>query len=122
MNMAGKIGEFPIQVETDADLSACGSAEPFALRVLGDSMEPEFWDGCIIVIDPTGIARSGAYVLAVDDNEEYIFRQLIIEGERHLLRALNPGYEDVPIEGLERVKGVIVQRAGTRRKHRKRYD
>jgi SOS-response transcriptional repressor LexA len=120
--MAGKIEEFPIHIETDADLSACGGAEPFALRVMGDSMEPEFWDGCIIVIDPTGIARTGAYVLALDDSDEYIFRQLIIEDGRHSLRALNPGYDDVPIEGLDRVKGVVVQRAGTRRKHRKRYD
>jgi len=30
------------------DGSSCGG-EPFALRVIGDSMAPEFEDGCIIV-------------------------------------------------------------------------
>jgi len=27
------------------DSSGCASSEPFALRVMGDSMEPEFKDG-----------------------------------------------------------------------------
>ena len=30
----------------------CSALEPYALRVLGDSMEPEFADGCVIIIDP----------------------------------------------------------------------
>ena len=31
---------------------SCSSLEPYALRVLGDSMEPEFADGCVIIVDP----------------------------------------------------------------------
>ena len=30
-------------------LSSCSSSEPFALQVIGDSMEPEFPDGCIVL-------------------------------------------------------------------------
>ena len=41
----------------------CGR-EPFALRVVGNSMSPEFKDGCIIIIDPEGLMNDGAYVLA----------------------------------------------------------
>ena len=41
----------------DMDGSGCASSEPFALRVLGDSMEPEFKDGCVIIIDPDGVVR-----------------------------------------------------------------
>jgi SOS-response transcriptional repressor LexA len=37
--------------------NSCGR-EPFALRVIGDSMAPEFQDGCIIVIDPEGVVGS----------------------------------------------------------------
>ena len=44
--------------------SACSDAAPFALRVVDDSMEPEFRRNCIVIIDPTGHARDGAYVLA----------------------------------------------------------
>ena len=102
------------------DIGGCGSSEPFALRVMGDSMTPEFEDGSIIVIDPSGVVDSGSYVLAVYD-DEYIFRQLIIKDSRYYLRPLNRGYETVEIPGIEAVKGVIVQKAGTRRQHRRHY-
>ena len=102
------------------DIGGCGSSEPFALRVLGDSMTPEFEDGCVIVIDPSGVIENGCYVLAVHD-EEYIFRQLIIEDRRYYLKPLNEGYEVLEISDIDAVKGVIVQKAGTRRHHRKHY-
>ena len=41
-----------------------GGGESFALRVLGSSMEPEFNEGEIIIIEPDGLARDGAFVLA----------------------------------------------------------
>jgi SOS-response transcriptional repressor LexA len=102
------------------DMGGCSAAEPFALRVLGDSMMPEFEDGVIIVIDPAGVVESGCYVIALH-NDEYIFRQLIIEAGQYLLKPLNPGYETLEIPGLGAVKGVIVQKAGTRRHQRKHY-
>ena len=37
--------------------SGCAASEPFALRVLGDSMLPEFAEGAIIIIDPAGAIR-----------------------------------------------------------------
>jgi SOS-response transcriptional repressor LexA len=102
--------------------SSCAEAEPFALRVIGDSMEPEFQDGCIIIIDPTGLARAGAFVLA-QQGEEYIFRQLAETGGVFYLTALNKAYPDLPLaNGLRDVRGVVVQRAGTRRRDHKRYD
>lgn len=102
--------------------SACAAHEPFALRVLGDSMEPEFKDGCIIIIEPTGAtcARDGSYVLAEQEGE-YIFRQLVLKQERYYLKPLNSNYFTVEIPNLDVVKGVIVQRAGKRRKETKHY-
>lgn len=98
----------------------CSGSEPFALRVLGDSMEPEFADGSVIVIDPGGAVYDGAYVFA-DHAGEYIFRQLRINGEQLLLRALNPGYPTLEIAGLHAIKGVVVQRAARRRHERRHY-
>lgn len=99
----------------------CASDEPFALRVLGDSMEPEFKDGCIIIIDPSANAEHGKYVMA-EVKGEFIFRQFIIEGEKYFLKPINEGYETVEIEGPDVIKGIITQRAGTRRKYHKHYD
>ncbi len=93
----------------DTALSACADAEPFALMVLGDSMEPEFADGEIIIIEPEGLATDGSFVLAWH-NEEYIFRQLVKTTSGWALHPLNPAYEDAAIPGLDSVKGVIIQK------------
>ncbi len=111
--------DIPLQADL-ADHGGCANSEPFALRVLGDSMEPEFRDGNIIIIDSAAAVESGCYVLAMVD-EEYIFRQLIIENGRYVLRALNEGYEEIEVPGLKAIRGVIVQRSGVRRKDHKHY-
>ena len=104
------------------ETATCVEAEPFALQVTDDSMEPEFQRGCIVIIDPTGRIRDGAFVLA-ELASGFVFRQLFLADGRAELRALNSAYPKVPIE-LEKssIKGVVVQRAGTRRRYHKRYD
>ncbi len=100
--------------------SSCGN-EPFALQVLGDSMEPEFKNGYVIVIDPEAVVKDGSFVFAVH-NEEYIFRQLKIDGDKYYLQPLNNKYPVLEIPGLEAVQGVVTQGGGLRRRERKRYD
>ena len=105
--------------------STCKEAEPFALRVLDDSMQPEFRTGCIIVIDPTGRATDGGYVLANTSPEDGpVFRQLRqIDKNKWMLCALNDRYpETIELNSLDNVMGVIVQRAGVRRKYHKHYS
>ena len=102
--------------------TTCIEAEPFALRVTDDSMEPEFAAGCIIIVDPTGIARDGAFVLAEIDGE-YILRRLERTHGGDRLVALDDGYAPLALAGgLASVRGVVVQRAGSRRRYHKRYD
>ena len=101
--------------------SGCAESEPFALRVLGDSMLPEFEEGAIIVIDPAGAVRDGCFVIALH-NDEYIFRQLRIHEEHYYLQPLNDLYDTVEIGGLDEIKGVVSQKAGRRRRDHKRYD
>jgi DNA polymerase V len=101
------------------DEGSCG-AEPFALRVTGDSMEPEFKNGCIIIIDPEGVISDGCYVLARHE-DGYIFRQLVYRGDKYLLKALQEGHETIEMPDLTQVAGVIVQQAGRRRSDRKHY-
>lgn len=94
-------------------------------------MLPEFKRGCIIVIDPTGRATDGSFVLArnpvaaqdSDTVDDFTFRQLRKRGpDQWQLRALNEEslIEPVNVE-LEEVVGVIVQRAGARRSYHKHY-
>ena len=96
-----------------ADDGACSGAESFALRVLGDEMAPEFNAGEIIIIEPDGALKDGAYVLA-QLGGEWIFRQLCRRGEGWALRALNPAQSalaELPLPDLAAVRGVIIQKA-----------
>jgi SOS-response transcriptional repressor LexA len=119
---------FPIPVrpaakspEEDLAASACSSGEPYALMVLGDSMLPEFEEGWIIVVEPEGHARDGSFVVAWA-NDEYIFRQLVKHAEGWMLKPLNPLYPNIPIDGLEAVKGVVVMKKKPgRRREAKSY-
>jgi SOS-response transcriptional repressor LexA len=113
------IAQYGTKVADMQDGGSCG-AEPFALRVIGDSMSPEFKDGCIIIIDPEGVICDGSYVL-VRHEDEYIFRQLVYGDGTYRLEALQEGYETIVMPNLDRVAGVIVQQAGRRRADRKHY-
>lgn len=95
--------------EISEETSACSSAEPYALMVLGDSMLPEFEEGEIIIIEPEGLANNGSYVVAWH-KEEYIFRQLVQYDEHWYLKPLNDLYPTDEVAGLEVVKGVITQK------------
>jgi DNA polymerase V len=104
------------------DTGSCGSKEPFALRVIGDDMAPEFVDGHIVIIDPGGQVTTGCFVVArVED--DVILRQLTIEGDSYRLKSLKTDIADIILtRGLDDLVGVVSQRAGKRRKQHKRYD
>jgi len=89
----------------------CSLQEPFALQVLGDEMEPEFPDRCIVIIEPTGRCRDGMYVFAEVEGVRW-FRQYRQDGGgKKWLIALNALYPEIEVTDLEwRVLGVIIQR------------
>jgi SOS-response transcriptional repressor LexA len=109
----------PIQEINEA--SNCAGSEPYALMVLGDSMLPEFEEGEIIVVEPSGLVKDGSYVVAYV-NDEYIFRQIVKHDDGWMLKPLNPVYENIPVPGIEVARGVVImkKRPG-RRREQKRY-
>ena len=88
----------------------CAGGESFALLVLGTSMEPEFHEGEVIIIEPEGLVRDGCFVLAWH-GEEWTFRQLRSAAGRWILHPLNPVFPDQTLEDLSAVRGVIIQKA-----------
>jgi len=102
--------------------SGCSATttEPFALRVIGDSMRPEFQDGNIIIVDP-GLAPYHQAFVILDYGGEILFGQFRIEEGRHWLCYLNPAHESVELISSYTVKGVVTQRSTGRRKDLKHY-
>jgi|TARA_B110000211_G_C14065035_1_gene547307 SOS-response transcriptional repressor LexA len=108
------------------DTGSCGSSEPFALRVIGDDMAPEFENNHIIIVDPGGQLKSGCFVVArvgSEDEGDVILRQLMIVGDDYRLQSLKTGNVNVVLNRADcDLLGVVSQRAGKRRKNHKRYD
>ena len=86
----------------------CTDKEHYALQVLGDSMEPEFEDGNIIIVDPGYPLYDGAYVVA-DYAGDTALRQYVEQGERKFLIPLNNHYPTWELIGPYNIRGVVTQ-------------
>lgn len=75
----------------------------YALAVNGGSMEPEFYDGDIILIESTHEIRKGEIGIFVVDNEAYI-KEL---GDQILI-SLNQEYDNIPLTEYSRCLGRVV--------------
>ena len=95
--------------------------EAFVLRVIGSSMEPEFQDGHIIVIDPGFPLLNGVYAV-IDNGGEIIFGQYFQDDSGNWIRYLNSDFEAVKLNPDFEIKGIITQRNGPKRKDIKHYD
>lgn len=89
-----------------------GGDQTFVLRVVGESMLPDYPPGRLIFVDPERAASSGDDVIAVlTDTDEATFKRLVEEpGTGRMLKALNPAWRDpyLPINGNCRIIGVVV--------------
>jgi len=86
-------------------------ARAYALRVRGASMEPRYMDGDIIFVDPDQDPRHGSRVVVrLESSKEVTFKEMVIEGERRFLKALNPSWPDplVEIKGPAVYCGVVI--------------
>ena len=84
------------------------NSEPYALQNLGDMMEPEFSENCIIIIDPSIPVHHKAYVI-IEFNDELYFRQYFEEHERKFLKCLNSSYAEIELDNNFEVRGCIIQ-------------
>lgn len=88
------------------------SEQTFVLRVVGESMVPEYRPGTLIYVDPERQAENGKDVIAImTDTGEATFKRFIEEpGHGRMLKALNPAWHEpyIKINGNCRVVGVVV--------------
>jgi SOS-response transcriptional repressor LexA len=83
----------------------------FALRVTGDSMEPEFSEGEVIIVNPHVEASPNEYVVVKNRSEQATFKQLKKYGSKWVLHPLNPRYKDIEVKrGEFKVIGKVVKK------------
>jgi len=104
--------DIPIQIagqESAGD--TCSESEPFALQVLGDSMEPEFPDKCIIIIEPFEQKIADTYVFVEVEGSKWFRQYKVDDNGREYLYACNDTYPDIDVKDLNwKVLGLIRQR------------
>jgi SOS-response transcriptional repressor LexA len=98
-------GDYAEYVETD-------TKGIFALRVRGNSMEAEFHEGDIIVINPYLKPEHNDYVVVSNVEGEATFKQLKKYGTTRVLHPLNPKYDDIELsrEIEYRIVGVVIEK------------
>lgn len=71
----------------------------YALRVVGDTMEPRFPEGTILIIEPCSEAEHGKFVIARQKGStDAVFKELIKDGANWYLKPLNPRYPILPLD------------------------
>ncbi|WP_428087564.1 S24 family peptidase [Candidatus Thioglobus sp.] len=91
------------------------NSEPFALQNLGNYMEPEFSENCIVIIDPGMAIHNRAYAVVRYENDMY-FRQYIERGADKFLIPLNTQHDEIKLKGGFDVVGCVVQQKQRKQK------
>lgn len=121
-----EVSEYPGDAEERVQAPE-GVKDPngFALQVEGDSMAPEFPDGCKICVSPNTQPTPGQYAVVIAKtrmgNRESCFKQILYtENSKSLtLRSLNPEYQDIviPKSDIIRILPVVASEVVTRRSY-----
>jgi phage repressor protein C with HTH and peptisase S24 domain len=89
-------GGYPVGGGWDeVSLPEVGDPNAYALEVSGDSMEPVFRDGDMIIVSPASPIRRGDRVVVRTNDGEVMAKQLARRSARRMdLRSLNPAHPD----------------------------
>ncbi len=89
-------GGFPVGGSWDeVGLPEVGDPHAYALEISGDSMEPVFRDGDLVIVSPAAPLRRGDRVVARTHSGEVMAKELARRSARRIeLKSLNPAYPD----------------------------
>ena len=89
-------GGYPVGAGWDeVSLPEIGDPNAYALEISGDSMEPVFRDGDMVIVSPAAPIRRGDRVVVRTTGGEVMAKQLARRSARRVeLRSLNPAHPD----------------------------
>ncbi len=89
-------GGYPVGGSWDeVALPEIGDMNAYALEISGDSMDPVFRDGDIVIVSPAAPIRRGDRVVMRTLSGEVMAKQLVRRSARRVeLKSLNPSHED----------------------------
>jgi repressor LexA len=83
--------------------TAAGPAGPkykgsLFFEVKGDSMEPRWEEGDLVLVNPKTKPKNGEYGIVCWDREDGSLKKVFYQRDRLLLQAINPAYEAIVVE------------------------
>ncbi len=89
-------GGYPVGGSWDeVSLPEIGDMNAYALEISGQSMEPVFRDGDVVIVSPAAPIRRGDRVVVRTGGGEVMAKQLVRRSARRIeLRSLNPAHPD----------------------------
>lgn len=69
-----------------------GDKDHIYLKVVGDSMYPEFHEGDYVLVDCTPVVESGSFAVVIVDNENGVVKKVIYGDDYIELVSVNPMY------------------------------
>jgi DNA polymerase V len=109
-----------VTVTDEAEIPTnCVDAEPYALRVIGNDLAPDLPDESIIIIDPGITPCAGQYVIA-DLGAGVTLGALAGQSSHWRLHPRGTEHDGIALQ-LRQIRGVVVQRAGRRRRDHRRF-
>ena len=113
----GKVAMGAVLKPKYVEASGAVPTDCIALRVDDNSMEPTFYKGELIFMDPAAIAKDGEYVIAKLGDERHVLRTYIPRRNGFFdLQAENAEFPTITVNSTTSadIKGVVVE-------HHKRY-
>lgn len=95
------------EIETRVTPSCLVGPNAFALRIVGDSMETEFSEQDIIVLDPDRPSGHNSYVVVAHRDGRVMFRRLSHDGGMRFLLPCNERYPVVAMDGFCTIVAVL---------------
>lgn len=107
---AGRWREPDVTLDAPLDWIPHIGATPntFALRVEGDSMEPNYPPGTYLIVDPDRAPEPMNLVIALNGDDEATFKRLTREGKTWYLTPLNRQYPSQPLDSLCKIIGIVI--------------
>lgn len=75
-----------------------GDQEYFALRIRGDSMEPTYHSGDVIIVRRQPVCESGQDCVVFVNGDDATFKRVVLRPDCAILQPLNPEYEPMIFE------------------------
>ncbi len=99
----------PGDAEQWVDTTVPVKRHTYALRVEGDSMEPRFPNGAILIVEPEAEPKNGSYVIVRQNGTDATFKQLVHDGGVWYLKPVNPRYPIMQLGPDAVLCGVVKQ-------------